>query len=375
LRVARRLLMLRAIMMTNSMTWMAALALIAPACKKQEGSGAAAKATEGGALPDELAKWMPAQANQLLQGVWETHISFYQAKTLDVATALEITGDKARASDGQTDHTLALTIKSPCAFELAEEIGGGGTASYEKFFLVQGGKLAAIGDGAGGYRKGKEAIACTIGQHGLYTSDASGACKTWRRDFMDKSKWTSEPAPCAWTTKDGKEALQLGKPDDPWAHVLFADGDLLWSEQLRDEAKAERFMKHAADFAAAKAWAESERKAHDPVEQAKAAGGKVGDTSTVAGLQATWGTDKSLKGKQIELNAVYENSNSMTSNGVTSYNIVLVDGKDSMKMTLMCSTKTEVKGLVQWDKVKVKGTVGDFGQEADLEDCTVTKVP
>jgi len=269
--------MLRAIMIKTSTTFLAVLAIAAPACKKTDSSGPAAKAAEGGDLPDEIGKWMPADASKLLQGVLETHISFYKAKTMDVAAALEVTGDTAHASDGQTDHSLTLSIKTPCSFELVEDVGGGAKASYEKHFLAQGGKLVAIGDGAAGYRKGKEAIACATGHHDLYTSDASGACKAWKRAFMDK-KWKSEPTECAWTTKDGKEAWQLGKADDPWAHVLYTDGDLLMSDQLRDEVKSERFMKRAPDFAAAKAWADGERKERDPGEQAKAAGGKAGDT-------------------------------------------------------------------------------------------------
>jgi hypothetical protein len=282
LRVARRLLMLRA--MTKKAIWMAALAIAAvPACKKQEGStgGSAAKATEGGGdLPDDIAKWMPANASQLLSGVWETRISFYEAKSMDIAAALEITGDKARASDGQKDHTLGFAIETPCSFALTESAGGG-KVTYTKFFLVQAGKLAAVGDGAGGYRKGKEAIACMIGGDSLVTSDAAGACKSWKRDFMDKT-WTSKPVDCAWASKDGKDTLRIGKPDDAFSHSLVADGDLLWSEQLRDETTKQRYMKHAADFAAAKTWADGERKAKDPGEQAKAAGGKVGDTSPIA---------------------------------------------------------------------------------------------
>jgi hypothetical protein len=340
-------------------------------CKKHEGGGAAASA--GGDLPDELAKWMPANAHDLLQGVWETHISFYDAKQLDVPAALEIKGDTAHAFDGKTEHTLQFSLKNPCQFALSESAGGG-EVTYTKFFLAAGGKLAAIGDGAGGYRKGKEAIVCAIGREGLVVADATGACKAWEVDFFNK-KWKSTPTQCQWTQKDGKDALQIGKPDDPFSNTLVADGDLLWSDQLRDEAKTERFMKRAPDYAAAKAWAESERKARDPGEQAKVAGGKVGDTSTVAGLQASYAADKSLKGKAIELTALYLNNNSATSGGKTTYNVIVVDSKDNTKITLMCNLKDQVKGLVQWDKVKVKGTVGDFMDEADLEDCTVTKAP
>lgn len=220
------------------------LALIA--CKKQPVGGLPD-------VPDDVAKWMPAGARDLFQGAWQTRISFYDAKQIDTPAALEITGDSAKASDGKTDHTMQFSIKSPCQFALSEQAGGG-TVTYTKFFLVAGGKLAAVGDGAAGYRKGKAAIVCQVGKDGLVVVDASGACNAWQIDFFSK-KWQSTPSQCTWTQKDGKEALQVGNPSDPFASTLVADGDLLWSDQLRDEVKSERFMKRATDYAAAKAWA------------------------------------------------------------------------------------------------------------------------
>ena len=210
--------------------------------------------TGGGDMPDEIAPWMPANAKDLFQGAWQTRISFYDAKQIDAPAALEITGDNAKASDGKTDHTMQFSLKSPCQFALSEQAGGG-TVTYTKFFLVAGGKLAAVGDGAAGYRKGKMALVCQVGKDGLVVVDASGACKAWEIDFFSK-KWQSTPSQCTWTQKDGKDLLQVGNPSDPFSSTLVADGDLLWSDQLRDEVKSERFMKRATDYAAAKAWAQ-----------------------------------------------------------------------------------------------------------------------
>jgi len=237
-------------MMNNRMVWLAALALVAPACKKHEGAGGAKAA--GGAFPDEVAKWTPAKTQDLLQGAWTTRITFPDLKTMDAPVALEITGDNVKAFDGEKEHTMTLQIDSPCQFSLVEAISNG-TSSYPKHFLVQDGKLVAVGDGGAGYRKGKEAIACQGGMDPLVTMDASGACKSWELDFMDKKTWNSKPIQCAWAQKDGKDQLVIGKPDDNFTIPLVAEGDLLWTDQLHDEAKSERYMKHMSDYAAAKA--------------------------------------------------------------------------------------------------------------------------
>jgi hypothetical protein len=205
---------------------------------------------------------MPANMNALLQGAWQTRISFYGEKgaSIDAPTALEITGNKARAWDGTKEHALELEPVAPCLFGLRESIAGNGWASYQKRFLAANGKLVAVGDGAAGYRKGKEAIVCQIGPDDVITSDANGTCKSWSRDVMDPKKWHSKDTPCAWGKKDGKDTFTAGKAGDSFASTLDADGDLLWTDQLRDETKAERYMKKATDYAAAKAWADTESK-------------------------------------------------------------------------------------------------------------------
>ena len=104
-----------------------------------------------------------------------------------------------------------------------------------------------------------------------------------------------------------------------------------------------------------------------------AAGGVVGDTSTVAGLQASYAADKSLKGKAVEVTGYYLNNNTMTSNGETSYNAVITNKENDMALTLACELKAEPKGFKQWDKVTVKGTVDESFDKPDLQDCTIAK--
>jgi hypothetical protein len=237
--------------------WLVVTCAALAACGKKSGDGGGG----GDGLPPELAKWMPADATKLLQGAWQTRISFYKKDDLklDALAALEISGDKAKAWDGAKEHALGVEVSAPCRLSLSEQFDGGMRASYDKHFLVAGGKLVAVGDGAAGYRKGKEAIVCQLGLDYVITAGADGACKSWRHDSFQK-QWSDKPIDCSWSTKDGKDVLIVGKADDQWASKLVADGDLLMAAQLQTEAKEERFMKHAADYAAAKAWVDAELK-------------------------------------------------------------------------------------------------------------------
>lgn len=70
------------------------------------------------------------------------------------------------------------------------------------------------------------------------------------------------------------------------------------------------------------------------------------------------------------------NSNTSTSNGASSYSVVIVDSKDSKdstEVTLTCATAAEVTGYTQWAPVTVKGTVETSFREAGLTDCTISK--
>ncbi len=198
---------------------------------------------------------MPAGASDAWQGVWQTHLSLHASKSLDAPVGLEIKGDKATAFDGAAEHNLAIRIDAPCRIAFDEK-DGASTWSYDKHFLMQAGKIVAVGDGAAGYRKGKAAIVCKIGSEDLYVLDDKGTCQTWKRDFMDKTKWKSSPSTCAWSTENGKDVLTVGTGD--WAGKLVASGDLLTSDQLDSEVKSQTYMGRAADYAAAKAWATAE---------------------------------------------------------------------------------------------------------------------
>ncbi len=381
MRLARPLLIVRR--MTKRWMLIGLCAATCAACSKKTetsggsgGGGTAGPSGESASLPAEVAAWMPKGANEAWQGAWASRLTLRMSGTMSMAgdpAAIEIKGDKARVFDGKTDHELGFAIDSPCTVVFKQAITEGsmkgGSSMHSKQFLLKDGKVVA-GDGAVGYRKGKAAIACMSGRDKLATLDDKGTCQTWSTMF---EKWEAKPTTCTWTTVDGKEVLTIGTGD--WSTKLVAEGDLLQSDQFSDAVKQGLHVQ-AKSYDEAKASVSAKVKENDPGEQAKAAGGKVGDKSTIVGLAATYAADKaSLDGKSLELTAQFFSSSSSTSNGVTNYAVTLVDSKDSSKFTLTCYTKQEAKGFKQYDKVTAKGTVKESFSRPSLEDCTVAKAP
>jgi hypothetical protein len=351
-----------------------ALLSLAVGCKKKGSDSASAPGADD--LPDAVSAWMPKGAQAAWEGAWKGRMTLEMGGTHSMAgdpAAFEIRGDKATVFDGKTDHALGFALESPCEAKFAQELTEGnmkgGTSYHTIQYVIRDGK-AVLGDGGVGYRKGKTAMFCaSSGAFGsLHTLDDKGECLVWDRHFHDK--WDSKKDDCKWTTADGKDVLEVGSGD--WKTKLVADGDFLYTDQFKDESK---LYEKVADFAAAKTAATAAVKAADPGEKAKAAGGKAGDMTTILGLQATYAADKSMKGKPLEITALYLNSSSWTSDGKTSYAVELVDAKDKTDFTLHCDVKEEPKGFMQYDKVVAKGTVDEAFNQPSLKDCTVAKAP
>ena len=340
--------------------------------KKSEGGG-----TGGATAPAAFKAWTPAGAAKAWEGAWSSRLTLKMGGVTSMAgdpAALEIKGDQATAFDGAKEHQLGFEIAAPCVARFSQPLTEGnlkgGTAYHEMRFLLEGDKLL-VGSGAAGYRKGKAAVVCSEGMKGgVHILDDQGACATWDKKFGD---WERTPTTCTWSQQDGNDVLTIGTGD--WAPVVVARGDLLESDQFRQFVR-EGYHQPAADYAAAKAAVSAQLKADDPGEKAKAAGGKVGETDTVVSLQASYGADKSLKGKPLEITARYLNSNSATGGGQTTHNVILVDSKEqyqASKLTLTCHTREAVTGLTQYDRVIAKGTIDEGFGTAELRDCTVTK--
>lgn len=343
-------------------------------CKKKGGGGG------GAASPSEFDAWMPKEAVTLWEGAFVTRMHLQNNKKTHTSlagdpTALDIKGAKATGFNGDGDKELGFRLESPCQANFEEPITEGsmkgGTAHTTIIFVVEKGQLL-VGSGAAGYRKGKTAIVCSEGMNGGVTIvDDKGGCTTWDKKFRD---WESKKDTCVWSQKDGKDLLTIGTGD--WNTVVFADGDVLKSEQFVDWVKQGYTVK-AKDYADAKAQVVAKNKADDPGEQAKAKGGVPGKTDTVLSLIATLSSDPSLKGKTVELTVQYMNSNSSTSNGKTTHNVMVVDSKELNDFAIPCDLGETAppEGLVQYDKVTVKGTVGEMFDKPELEGCTVAKAP
>jgi len=354
-------------------------ALVLTGCKKKDaGSEGSVKAAEG---PSAFSAWTQKDAAKLWDGAWTSRMNLQsnKKKTMSMAgepVALEIKDGKATVNGGDKDQPLGFSFEAPCAAKFAEEITEGsmkgGTSYITMLFVVQNGELV-VGSGAGGYRKGKAAIVCSEGMDGgIHIVEDNGTCVTWSQKFKE---WEKKPNTCVWSQKDGKDVLTIGTGD--WSTVVVADGDVLESEQFT-EWSSKSYHKRAKDFADAKAQTLAKIKESDPAEQAKAAGGVVGKTDTVLSLIATAASDPALKGKPVELTALYLNSGSSTDkSGKTTESMVLVESKEQLKLSITCELgdNKAPEGLVQYDKVTVKGTLDEsFGKPA-LQGCTATKVP
>lgn len=337
--------------------------------------GGSAKAAEGG-LPAAVMAWLPAGTQAAWDGAWAGRLNLQTSGSMSMAgspVAIEIKGDKATAFDGKKDHPLAFKILSPCKVEFTEQITEGsmkgGSAMYGKLFVKKGDQLL-VGSGAAGYRKGKAAVVCAEGSNdGVYVLDEAGTCTAYTQRFRELEV---KPTTCTWSQEDGKDVLTIGAGD--WAPKVVADGDVLMSGQFTQWVD-EKLDTKVADLATARALTLAQIKEKDPGEIAKAAGGKVGETGTVPSLQATFAADEGagLLGKPVEVAGVYMNSNESSSGGATSYSAIIVDSKDSTKVTLICKTAAAATGFTQWDPVTVKGTVEKSFGEAGLTDCTITR--
>jgi len=340
---------------------LAGVALAAAGCKKKDsegGGGGTATATSGGGggdeaggAPDVFAKMdLPGRA-KALQGAW----------VLDSMgkLAIGIQGDDVTTFDGKEEVHAKLKIESPCRASFAVKTKMGEEATSYSLVMKDG--KPALGLGTGGEMLGKGAIVCA--GLGVFVLDDAGKCTEWKHF----GQWSSDPGTCGFRQDGGKTVFfaktMSGEDTAP------VDGTVIWTDQLRDE-----HAKSFPDYAAAKAAVDADAKAHDPGLQAQAAGGKVGDTSTVAGLIATFGADKAkLEGQKVTVTGHYLNSSQMTANGKTTYSAILVIDKDHMQPSLSCNTAAEVTGLTQWDEVTAEGTVHAFGDEPVLDDCTVAK--
>jgi len=362
----------------KTMIFVAALVMALGACGKKSndsggGSGGGDKPDVDPDTPAEFTSWMSKDAATAWQGAWVTRMTL--GKTMQTGrsfAALDIKGDGAKGFDGKKEYPLGFEVDTPCSVTISEPITEGslkgGTSFHTKQFAVKGGKLLA-GEGSVGMRKGKAAVVCGVSID-VTTLDDKGVCKSWNKRF---GKWESKDQKCAWSQKDGKDVLTIGEGEGPKG--LTADGDSLMDSQFADDVERGKHAR-AESYDAAKQTVIAKIKENDPGEQAKAAGGKVGDTTSVLGLIATFTSDpKALTGKPVEVTGLYYSSGSMTAGGKTTVSLEMIDSKDSRKLHITCYTsETDMKAITftQYDKITAKGSVKESFHMPALDNCTAT---
>lgn len=200
--------------------------------------------------------------------------------------AIAIDGDKAQLWDGRTLQTARVTLDSPCAFALMKPDPHGGESGSIYTFVVHDG-AAQILDDDGGERVGDKALVCA--DHGVYLLDAGGDCSRFETFFG-----TSRPSRCGFRTDAGKEVFFFdGDPDFPdhANKTLPVDGWRIGEGPDPDVKNGAIFHRYAS-FEDARAAVDADARANDPLIIAQQAGGKIGDTSTVPGLVATYATSR-----------------------------------------------------------------------------------
>lgn len=187
----------------------------------------------GGDYPAEFAAWdMPARA-AAWQGAWAGAFESAGDKS-----AWQIAGTQVTLAGAKGEKKLELKLESPCSAKFVEKTADGATSSTTAVFTLKDGQLIT-GLGDAGQRKGDSAVVCGGGS--IFTLDAKG-CTKWEDDF---GRIKSSPGECS-IAKDGDKETFIYKTNGMESKLLV-EGDVIWSEQLKNT----HATKHP-DLAAAK---------------------------------------------------------------------------------------------------------------------------
>lgn len=155
----------------------------------------------------DFSAWDQAAKAKAWQGSW-------LAKENGRVQAWTITGDKVQTWDGEKEASLTLVVESPCRAGFKNDKG----MTFPRPFASVGGKLRY---GAGGYKKGVEAIFCDA-SGATYVIDAAGTCSTWEDDF---GKWKKADGDCGF--KKNAEGAEVFFHGDPNAGEWAIEGDAI----------------------------------------------------------------------------------------------------------------------------------------------------
>ena len=222
----------------SKIVFVMAMAGAAGCGKKDEkkGEGAAKTAEAPAPAPVPSGPWgawdMDARA-KAWQGAWSGDFEAIGSKA-----AWSVDGGKATVVESGGEKKMEFAINSPCSATFTEKSADGSSSGTVTTYTIQNGQLIT-GLGDAGTRKGDSAVACGMGN--VYTFDGK-ACQEWHDDFGELK---AEPGECGIRKDGGKDVFWYKA--NGMETVLAIDGDVIWSDQMRDKHAAK-----AADLASAK---------------------------------------------------------------------------------------------------------------------------
>jgi hypothetical protein len=305
-----------------------------------------------GSKDDRLDGFDTPARRKAIEGAWVVQDGDARGFSSDYMQplAISIEGEKAQLWNGRAMATAHVKFESPCAFALMKPDPEGGESGSIYTFAVHDG-AAELLDGDGGEREGDRALVCA--DHGVYLLDAAGDCSRFESFFG-----TSKPSKCGFRKEaDGKEVFFYdGDPQFPdhETKTLPVDGWRIGGT-IDPEVKNGALFRRYKSCDEARAAVDKDARENDPLLIAQAAGGKVGDTSTVPGLVATFADDRDkLEDKVVEVTGVVVVAGS---NGIV---IAGADHRD--RPTVECELGGD-PGLREVAVVTVEGTVRGGGDD------------
>ena len=226
--------------------------------------------------------------------------------TQPMAIQIDEKSDQVTIWDGRAQSTARLVFDGPCAVSLMRPDPDGGEGGPTFAFTVHDG-VAELGVESAGERVGDGAIFCS---GFIYVLDGDGECAL--ASGFDHKDGGLDPHPraarCGFREDAGKTVFYTQDliNKDEKEETVPVDGWRIGRPDERDPSDPNRAAFHRYDnFVAARAVVDNDARANDPALIAKDAGGTVGETSTVAGLVASYAADREkLDGKVVRVTGV-----------------------------------------------------------------------
>jgi hypothetical protein len=301
--------------------------------------------------------------------------------------AAQIEGERATLWDGRRTIDAKLDVGHPCrvlfmvpddqpdkALGLADAFRGSegrraivgdqprSWVDFAEAFYIMIDGVAQLSNGSVvGERVGRSAIVCT--SDGIWALDDAGHCTRNQAHawvFGHPVAIDTRATQCGFRSENSVESFYVredGFNNQPYVSVNGRRiGNVLSAEELQ-----RRGLGRHPDFATARATVDADARANDPLLIGLAAGGKVGETSTVAGLVATYGANaEKLERKMVRLGGVVAASDEQDffdDNGVAipGSQITIADPAHRDTPTVSCSLRGRVPDVGA--RVRVRGVV------------------